>query len=322
MVALILTDIINIAITKEEIDGDDIPQQNTIYCNEKINIIALPTIVTIPLCSKNISATMKKIESGFYDCYVFLSAHSVNIFFNAIEKEKNSSNILQEITKENKENNNRFIAIGPKTKKAIEKRGLKSSLASAAATAANHNTNSIKSGYSLSSIIKFLDDLDKGNEEGKTEKTKILMPRSTESQKSNNMVTKTYSNLILDQVFFYETVEFDKVEESPEWDRFYGLVHQKKLKFVIFTSPSTVRAFFKIIKNNTNHHEKQQLPLFPPPPPTVQNDQHLMDCLGFKLIISIGPKTSEELKKREIVYVESEEHTVKGGINHLLENIQ
>ena len=97
--ASILADVTNIAITKEEIDEDDIPQQDTIHCNEKINIIALPTIVTIPLCSKNISATVKKIGSGFYNYYVFLSAHSVNIFFNAIEKEKNSSSILQEITK-------------------------------------------------------------------------------------------------------------------------------------------------------------------------------------------------------------------------------
>jgi uroporphyrinogen-III synthase len=315
-VASILADVTNIAVTKEEIDEDDIPQQDTIHCNEKINIIALPTIVTIPLCSKNISATVKKIGSGFYNYYVFLSAHSVNIFFNAIEKEKNSSSILQEITKENKENNNRFIAIGPKTKKAIEKRRLESSFATA--TIANHNANSIKLGYSLSSIMKFLDDLDKSNE-GKKEKTKILMPRSAESQKSNNIVTKTYSNLILDQVFFYETVEYDKTEESHEWDRFYVLVRQKKLKSIIFTSPSAVRAFFKIITNSITHHEKQLSLLLPP---TVQNEQHLMNCLGIKTIVSIGPKTSEELKKREIDYSESEEHTVKGAINHLLEKMQ
>ena len=166
--------------------------------------------------------------------------------------------------------------------------------------------------------MKFLDDLDKSNE-GKKEKIKILMPRSAESQKSNNIVTKTYSNLILDQVFFYETVEFDKTEESHEWDRFYVLVRQKKLKSIIFTSPSTVRAFFKIITNSITHHEKQLSLLLPP---TVQNEQHLMNCLGIKTIVSIGPKTSEELKKRKIDYLESEEHTVKGAINHLLEKMQ
>jgi len=309
-----LKDTTNIAITKEEIDEDDIPRQNTDCCDEKINIIALPTIVTIPIHSKNISDTIKKIEGGFYNYYIFLSAHSVDIFFNTTGKGRNSGKFLQEITKENNNDNNRFIAIGPKTKKAIEKRGLKSSLAAGA----NHNSNNVQLGYSLGSITEFLDGLDKSSE-GKREKIKILMPRSTESQKSNNIVTKTYSNLILDQVFFYETVEFDKTDESHEWDQFYSMVRQKKLKFMIFTSPSTVRAFFKIVAKSITRHQKQLSPLLPP---TVQNEQQLMDCLGIKSIVSIGPKTSEELKKRKIVHLESEEHTVKGAINYLLEKMQ
>src|SRR5215207_7079770 len=140
-----LTDTTNIAITKEEIDEDDIPQQNTDCCDGKINIIALPTIVTIPINSKNISATIKKIESGFYNYYIFLSAHSVDIFLDMVGGEKHCSNTLQEITKDSNKNSDRFVAIGPKTKKAIEKRGLKSSLA----TSANHNSNNRKLGYSL-----------------------------------------------------------------------------------------------------------------------------------------------------------------------------
>jgi hypothetical protein len=47
-----------------------------------------------------------------------------------------------------------------------------------------------------------------------------------------------------------------------------------------------------------------------------------MDCLGIKLMVSLGPKTSEELKKRELAYLESEEHTVKGAINYLMERIR
>jgi uroporphyrinogen-III synthase len=309
-----LKDTTNIAVTKEEIDEDDIPRQNTNCCDEKINIIALPTIVTIPIHSKNISDTIKKIEGGFYNYYIFLSAHSVDIFFNTAGKGRNSGKFLQEITKENNNNNNRFIAIGPKTKKAIEKRGLKSSLAAGA----NHNSNNVQLGYSLGSITEFLDGLDKSSE-GKREKIKILMPRSTESQKSNNIVTKMYSNLILDQVFFYQTVEFDKIDQSHEWDQFYSMVRQKKLKYMIFTSPSTVRAFFKIVTNSITHHQKQLSPLLPP---TVQNEQQLMNCLGIKSIVSLGPKTSEELKKRKIDYLESEEHTVKGAINYLLEKMQ
>ena len=51
---------------------------------------------------------------------------------------------------------------------------------------------------------------------------------------------------------------------------------------------------------------------------TIKNEQELLNFLGIKLIISIGPKTSEELKKRNIAYLESAEHTIKGTLNHLL----
>ena len=84
------------------------------------------------------------------------------------------------------------------------------------------------------------------------------MPRSAESQKSNNLITKTYKNLILEQVFFYETIEYNKIEESIEWNKFKNLVHQKELKYLIFTSPSAVRAFFKIIVNNNIYRGRRK----------------------------------------------------------------
>ena len=50
----------------------------------------------------------------------------------------------------------------------------------------------------------------------------------------------------------------------------------------------------------------------------IKNEQELLNFLGIKVIISIGPKTSEELKKRNIVYLESEEHTINGALKYLL----
>lgn len=311
-----MTDI-NIAITKEEIEKDDIPQQN--ICGfekeKKINIIALPTIITIPISSKETVNSIKKIENGFYNYYIFLSAHAVEIFFKSIKKEKNSNNILQEISKTYEKNNNNFIAIGPKTKKEIEKNNLKANLAATVNTATNTADANSKTDYSINSIIEFLDNLDKNYEE--KEKIKILIPRSAESQKSNNLITKTYKNLILEQVFFYETIGYNKIEESIEWNKFKDLVYQKELKYLIFTSPSAVRAFFKIIVNNNIYEgEKQQQLILPPS--AIRNEQELVNFLGIKVIISIGPKTSEELKKRNIVYLESAEHTINGALKYLL----
>jgi len=80
---------INIAITKEEIEENDIPQFNNIdKFKNKMKIITIPTILTVPIYSKEISNSFKKIEENYYDYYIFASAHSVNIFFKTLEKEK------------------------------------------------------------------------------------------------------------------------------------------------------------------------------------------------------------------------------------------
>jgi uroporphyrinogen-III synthase len=323
-----MTDL-NIAITKEGIEKDDIPLPDIFKSDIKLKIIALPTITTIPLYSKDILDSIKKIENAFYDYYIFLSANSVNIFFKIIKKEKNYNNIIKAIQRSSKNNYNNIIAIGPKTKKEIEKYNLKAYLSSAAAASTNYSNSNIildantkTTDYSLNSIMEFLENLDKSNE---NEKIKILIPRSTESQKSNNLITKKYTNLILDQVFFYETIEFNKIIESNEWKKFKNLVEQKELKYIIFTSPSTVRAFFKIIANNIylseEEKEKEKENRLNILLSTNKNEQELINDLGIKLIISIGPKTSEELKKRDIVYLESAEHTINGALKCLLKSI-
>ncbi len=80
---------INIAITKEEIEENDVPHYNNVEGYKKnINIILLPTIITIPLYSKDITDSIKKIEDGFYNYYIFLSTHAVDIFFKRIKREE------------------------------------------------------------------------------------------------------------------------------------------------------------------------------------------------------------------------------------------
>ncbi|MDP8906807.1 MAG: uroporphyrinogen-III synthase, partial [Thermoproteota archaeon] len=215
--------------------------------------------------------------------------------------------ILESILENNKTRNN-FIAIGPKTKKAIEKYNLNASLA------APYN----KPEFSLNSVTEFLDQLDKGN--GK-EKIKVLMPRSMESQKSNNIIAKTYKNLSLDQVFFYETAEFSETDKSCQWTKFRDLIYHKNMHAILFTSPSTVRAFFKIMTDSPINITSPGIHPGIQPPLSIRNAQELMDSIGIKLIVSIGPKTSEELKKRNIEFLESKENTVKGALEHLLERL-
>lgn len=274
---------INITITKEEIENEDIPYYRRRESQKKINIITLPTIRTIPINSSEVKNALIKIYNGYYNYCIFLSSRSVEIFFNMVAMDKNAKEILMELKKTT------IIAIGPKTKKSIEKNGFNSKL----------TTDHLN--YSLNGIVEYLEQL-----ENRNEITKILVPRSLESLKSNNIIENKFSNLILDQVFFYKTVEFSKISDSPEWDKFINLDHDNA-NYIIFTSPSTIRSFFNIIEKNylrireavaSNNEEKDIVSNF----------------LKSQKIISIGPKTSEELKKRNLKFTESQEHTINGAL--------
>lgn len=331
---------INVVITRKEICEDDIiPLFRRFNFNKKIKIIALPTIITIPINSTEISDTIKKIERGYYHYYIFASSHAVNIFFETIKQHK-SCNIIQNLIKLSENNsttNNCFIAIGPKTKKELEKNGIKAILAAAAvsddesSTTTNINNNydtsinldsNNRKGYSIDRIIEFLDE--KEEEENEEEEIRILMPRSSESLKSKNFITKIYRNVTLDQVFFYETREFENAKESIEWKKFNEIISKKEEEeeeetYIIFTSPSTVRAFFNILSNNFITEKKENgIQLISN---TKKEKELLSNLVGIRKIISLGPKTSQELKQRDISFIESNEHTIKGALNQLLQLI-
>src|SRR6185437_13715992 len=225
---------INIAITKEDTNiKTDTFLQSSYYIGKKINLISLPTIITVPLYTEEIKKSLKKIEEGFYDYYIYLSANAVNIFFNKIKEEKTYSKIIENIQRINKDNfDSSIIAIGPKTKKEIEKYGLKANIAEFS------NIQKKEDGYkrigiyrkevfqkepdySSKSIISFLDNLNNNIKEGI--KIKILIPRSSESQQSNNIITKKYDNIILDQIFYYKTLEYNNIKDSIQWNIFKEL---------------------------------------------------------------------------------------------------
>jgi uroporphyrinogen-III synthase len=137
-------------------------------------------------------------------------------------------------------------------------------------------------------------------------KTRILIPRSSESLKSNNLITEIFDTVLLDQVFFYDTIEFDRVEQSEEWRKFIGIVSKDETKCIIFTSPSTVRSFFSIVYNKTSIPNLSK----------TKDQQGLVDFFGIKAVISLGPKTSEELKNRGIKYKESPINTIQETIKY------
>jgi uroporphyrinogen-III synthase len=119
--------------------------------------------------------------------------------------------------------------------------------------------------------------------------TRILIPRSGASNSFLKDQLDTMS-IIVDEFYIY----YPQAETSSQtWIEFSQQIKMKKVHVIIFTSPSAVSYFFSIM------HE-----VFPDFVPYIKNI----------VLISIGPNTTSELKSKDIIPVESEEHTIRGTV--------
>lgn len=119
--------------------------------------------------------------------------------------------------------------------------------------------------------------------------TQILIPRSGASNSFLKHELDSMS-IILDEFYIY----YPQAETSSQtWIEFSQLMRMNKVHAIIFTSPSAVRYFFSIM-----HKVLPEFRLY------IKNI----------VLISIGPNTTGELKSKEIVPVESKEHTIRGTV--------
>jgi uroporphyrinogen-III synthase len=125
-----------------------------------------------------------------------------------------------------------------------------------------------------------VDLLSKLEPEGK----KIIIPRSGAA---NEFASQALADLgmVVDEVFLYAV---QTCKPAPVWNEFSSLLQKKQVDAVIFTSASNVNSFFEIMGS--------------------------MQLDSLTRVISIGPFTSNELKKRKIKCLEAREHTVMGTV--------
>ena len=118
--------------------------------------------------------------------------------------------------------------------------------------------------------------------------SKIIVPRS---KKADKFLKKQLLELgfEIDEFYIYNVIP---AEVDSVWLEFFKLVRKKKIDSLIFTSPSNVNYFINIIDN----HSSDLLPL----------------VSKIKLILSIGPLTSEVLFKYNIPFSESKNHSLEG----------
>ena len=119
---------------------------------------------------------------------------------------------------------------------------------------------------------------------------KVIIPRSGAANSFlKELLDKIGINVV--EVFLYDVCAFS---DLTQWNGFRELFSQGKINGIIFTSASSVRGFFEIMLKD---YEKSALE----------------SNLSKVSLVSIGPFTSEELKKFDISYVVSDVHTVSGA---------
>ena len=125
---------------------------------------------------------------------------------------------------------------------------------------------------------------------------KAIIPRSGASTPFlKNLLEKIGINVV--ELYLYDVCAF---RDPTEWNEFRQLFSQNKIDGVIFTSVSSVRAFFEIMTNDFSLEQLVQL------------------LLQTK-VIAIGPFTADELKKFNVQNIIANVHTVKGSVDAVLE---
>jgi uroporphyrinogen-III synthase len=120
---------------------------------------------------------------------------------------------------------------------------------------------------------------------------KVIVPRSGASTPFLKELLEKIGLSVI-ELYLYDVCAF---RDTSQWNEFRQLFLQNKVDGIIFTSVSSVRAFFEIM---TKDHDESRL----------------VDMLQKTTIVSIGPFTADELKKLNVKNVIADVHTVLGSV--------
>jgi len=121
---------------------------------------------------------------------------------------------------------------------------------------------------------------------------KVIIPRSGAV---NSFLKELLNKIGIDvmEIHLYDVCAF---RDTTQWNGFRELFSQNKVDGVVFTSASSVRGFFDIMIKD-------------------YDTETLLDNLAKLSVVSIGPFTSDELKKFNVKNTVAEVHTVAGAFD-------
>lgn len=253
-----------IAITRSEEDSEEFIE---LVSHENARPIPLPTIELVSKGDKIVDEFLESIQQYDPDYSVFMSSKAVKLLFDTAKKNSKYEKLQLAVA------NTIVIAVGPKTKAALESEGIKVSY--------------IPKRFSSVGVGEVLTRL---NAVGK----KVLVPRSGASTPFlRNLLEKI--GLDVKEIHLYDVHSFGDVSQ---WKEFSELFSQNKIDGIVFTSASSVRAFFDILEKNFD-------------------EKTLLNNLQKTEIVSIGPFTAEELNKFNVKNSVANVHTISGAFQTL-----
>ena len=253
-----------IAITRSKEDSEEFTR---LISNAKAKAISLPTIELVSKGDGMVDEFLDALKTDDPDYSVFMSSKAVKLLFDTAKKISKYEKLQLAVA------NTTVIAVGPKTKSALESEGIR--------------VSHVPDRFSSVGVGEVFTTL---NAEGK----KAIVPRSGASTPFLAQLLGKIG-LKVTEVYLYNVKSSSALSH---WVEFKQLFSQNKVDGIIFTSASSVRAFFEIMLSDSE--EK-----------TLKNN------LGKTIVVAIGPFTAEELKKFGIKPVIANVHTVKGAVESI-----
>ena len=255
-----------IAITRSKDDSEEFIELVT---QQNASPITLPTIELVSKGEKIVDEFLENIKIENPDYSVFMSSKAVKLLIESARKCSKFPALQLAIA------NTIVIAVGPKTREVLENENIKVA----------HMPERYSS-VGIGEIFTRLNALGK----------KAIVPRSRASTPFlKNLLEKIGINIV--ELYLYDVCAF---RDPTEWNEFRQLFSQNKIDGVIFTSASSVRAFFEIMTNDFG-------------------SEQLVQLLMQTKVIAIGPFTADELKKFNVQNIIANVHTVKGSVDAVLE---
>jgi len=251
-----------IAITRSK---DDSSEFVDLVTKNNARPISLPTIELVSKGDKIVDEFLDSVKQYDPDYSVFMSSKAVTLLFDTAKKVSKFEKLQLAVA------NTIVMAVGPKTKIALENQGIKVAY-----------MPNIYSSVGVGELFTKLHAVGK----------KVIVPRSGAS---TPFLKELLEKIGIDvkEIHLYDVCAF---RDTTQWNEFRELFSQNKINGIVFTSASSVQAFFEIMTKDYDTNS-------------------LLNNLENLSVVAIGPFTSDELKKFNVKNTIALVHTVSGAFD-------